>query len=229
MNSSASNKESQVIFTLATLFLVIFLFSDTCYAFDDGDFQYWNAESISKKISDDWIVSLEQEFRWGDNANNSYYNHSDLGVTYSGIAKWLDLGLNYRHIHEKKNDRWKVENRPHLNATAKWKLLEVGFSNRGRLEYRNRDDVDNYWRYRNKFSIKPPFKFTKFEIQPYAAGEIFYNFNVGTLNRNRLYGGIGFKIIKNLKGEIYYLWQWTEKSDKWYDINVLGSKLKLFF
>lgn len=213
---------------LAVIILTVVVSGD-CFAFDDGDFQYWNTESISKKINDDWKVSLEQEFRWGDNASNPYYNHSDLGVTYSGLAKWLDLGLNYRHIYEEKSDKWKMENRPHINAAVKWKLSDISFSNRGRLEYRNRDDADNYWRYRNKFSIKPPLKLTKLEIQPYIADEIFYDFDVETLNRNRLYGGLSFKIFKNLKGEIYYMWERTEKSDKWSDSNILGTKLKISF
>jgi len=226
MKDGKMSRSSSLIFCLVVSTL---LFVPEGFAFDDGDFQYWNTEGISKKINDDWRIALEQEFRWGDNATNPYYNHSDLGVNYSGLAEWLDLGLNYRHIHEEKSDNWKVENRPHFNATAKWKLLDIAFSNRGRLEYRNREDAENYWRYRNKFSIKTPLKLSKLEIQPYIADEIFYDFDVETLNRNRLYGGLGFKILKNLKGEIYYLWERTENSDKWNDINVLGTKLKLDF
>jgi len=222
-------KMSRINFLILCLVVLTLLFVPEGFSFGDGDFQYWNTESISKKINDDWKIALEQEFRWGDNARNPYYNHSDLGIVYSGLASWLDVGINYRHVHEEKSNDWKVENRPHLNADVKWKLFDVAFSNRGRLEYRNREDADNYWRYRNKFSIKLPLQLTKLEIQPYLADEIFYDFDVETLNRNRLYGGFGFKIIKNLKGEIYYLWERTEKSDKWNDINVLGTKLKLSF
>jgi len=222
-------KMSRINFLILCLVVLTLLFVPEGFSFGDGDFQYWNTESISKKINDDWKIALVQEFRWGDNARNPYYNHSDLGIVYSGLASWLDVGINYRHVHEEKSNDWKVENRPHLNADVKWKLFDVAFSNRGRLEYRNREDADNYWRYRNKFSIKLPLQLTKLEIQPYLADEIFYDFDVETLNRNRLYGGFGFKIIKNLKGEIYYLWERTEKSDKWNDINVLGTKLKLSF
>ncbi|MCF7908247.1 MAG: DUF2490 domain-containing protein [Candidatus Omnitrophica bacterium] len=214
---------------LIVLTIAIALFPFCSFSFDDGDFQYWNTSNVSKKINDDWKLSFEEEFRWGDNANNPYYNHSDLGVTYSGLVSWLDLGVNYRHIHEDKSSDWKVENRPHLNADLKWKLFDLAFSNRGRLEYRNREDADNYWRYRNKFSIKAPFKLTKLEIQPYIADEIFYDFDVETLNRNRFYGGFGLKIIKNLKGEVYYLWETTEKSDKWNDLHIFGTKLKVSF
>ncbi|MFC1624469.1 DUF2490 domain-containing protein [Candidatus Omnitrophota bacterium] len=204
-------------------------FSKPGLAYDDGDFQYWNSESASWKIGSDWKVTLEEEFRLGDDATNLYYNHTDLGAAYSGLADWITVGAHYRHILEDKNSDWKEENRPHLNATLKWKAHDVSFGNRARLEYRNREDAENYWRYRNKFSIKPPIKLSRFEIKPYIEDEIFYDFDEETLNRNRLYGGFSLRLIKNLSGQIYYLWESTESSDKWNDTHVLGTKLKLSF
>ncbi len=215
-----------VAFTLTAIFV---LGTQLSFAFDDGDFQYWNTESVSWKVNEDLKVKLEEEFRFGDNAEDFYYQHSDLGLSYSGLASWLNLGINYRHIFEEKSSDWKVENRPHLNATVKWKLSDLSLSNRGRLEYRNREDADNFYRYRNKFTIKTPFKFTKFEISPYIADEIFYDFDQETLNRNRLYGGVALKLIKSLKADIFYLWESTEKGSTWNDIYVLGTKLKLNF
>jgi len=201
----------------------------SCYAFDNGDFQYWNNESISCTINKDWKMNLEEEFRFGDDAKDFYYRHSDLGVTYSGLADWLDVGINYRHIFEEKNSKWKEENRPHLNATLKGKLFDCSFSNRGRFEYRNRETSEEYWRYRNKFTIKLPFKLTKFQIRPYIADEIFIDFDEEELNRNRLYGGFNLKLFKYLKADFFYLWQSSEKNDKWNDLHILGTKLKIYF
>ena len=84
---------------------------------------------------------LEEEFRFGDDGGNFYYQHSDLGLIYSGISDWVDVGINYRHVFLEKDSDWKQENRPHLNATVKCKLLDFSLSNRGRLEYRNREDA----------------------------------------------------------------------------------------
>ena len=69
----------------------------------------------------------------------------------------------------------------------------------------------------------------KFEIQPYVADEVFYDLDKDILNRNRLYGGFGFKIADNLKGEIFYLWEATKSSGKYSDTNVLGTKVKFYF
>jgi len=208
------------------LFLILFFsIGKIGWTFDDGDFQYWNTESVSWKIKDHWKMKLEEAFRWGDDASDFYYHHSDIGITYSGLTDWLDVGLNYRYIIEEKKDDWRHENRPYLNITFKGTLNDFKVSNRSRLEYREKDISDDAWRYRNKSSLK----FTKWKIQPYLADEIFVDFEKEELNRNRIYSGFSFKIFKNLKGEIYYFWQTSKSSDKWKDMNVFGTKLKLSF
>lgn len=218
------------IITLGVIIFLSMLFCKGSVAFDDGDFQYWNTESVSWKMSDDWKVKLEGEFRFGDGAGDFYYQHTDLGVTYSGLANWLDLGINYRQIFEKdSSNKWEYENRPHLNITVKKKIDGWSLSNRSRFEYRNKEEGNDGWRYRNKSTIKLPIKFTRFDIQPYIADEVFIDFDKEDLTRNRLYGGFSFKITKNLKGEIFYLWQTSKKSGKWLDRNVLGTKIKFSF
>lgn len=208
-------------------FLAIFLCN--CYAFDDGDFQYWNSESISVKLDKNWRIELSEEFRFGDGAGYFYYQHSDLGLTYSDLFEWLDVGVNYRLLFEEKNDDWQYESRPHLNATLKYEINGLKLSDKNRFEYRDKEKSEDGWRYRNMFTIKFPLKLTQFEIQPYVADEIFIDFNEKKFNRNRFYGGLDCKIFKDSKIEIYYLWQNSEKNDRWSDIHVLGTKLKLSF
>ena len=172
---------------------------------------------------------MEEEFRFGDDADQFYYQHSDLGFTYSGFADWLNIGINYRHIFQEKNDKWVRERRPHLNITLKKKVHDWVLSCRGRFEYRDTQNSNDGWRYRDKFTVKTPFKFSRLEIQPYIADEIFVDFDEEELNQNRLYAGFSFKLLKNLKGEIYYFWQRSKKSDEWIDANILGTKLKFSF
>ena len=210
-------------------FFLVFLFVTSSFAYDDEDFQIWNTDLATWKVSKNWKISLEEEFYYGDNARELYYQHSDLGVIYSGIAKWFDAGFNYRQVFEKREDDWKSENRIHFNGTLKWKILDLSFSDRSRFEYRIREDADDFWRYRNKLVLKIPLKMTKFKIQPYTAYEIFYDFNINALNKNCIYGGLILNITKNLKGEVYYARQSYDKEDKWAEANVLGINLKVSF
>ncbi len=171
---------------------------------------------------------LEEEFRWGDNADDFYYHHYDAAFIY-GINKYLDVGLGYRQVYEKKSGKFKEENQPNIIAAVKWELLGYKLEDRSRLEYRHFDYQTDSWQYRNKFTMKLPWKFTKIEIQPYLADEVFLNFFGTAFTKNRFFSGLGFNLTKNLKAEIYYLLQSSKSSGVWSDANVLGTKLKLVF
>lgn len=206
-----------------TLFLTVEI-----YAYDDGDFQVWNTENQEFKVNKDSKITLEEEFRWGDDASEFYYQHYDAGFVYS-LNKHLDLGVNYRQVYEKKKGDFKEENRPHINAILKYDFYGFKLDDRNRLEYRHFDYQADSWRYRNKFTVKFPWKFTMLEIQPYLADEVFLDFQNKAFSRNRLYSGFSMNFTRNLKAEIYYLLQSSRSGNNWVNANVLGTKLKLIF
>jgi len=213
----------------AVVNLVLILISSV-YAYDDHDFQVWNTAVEEIKINKSSKIALEEEFRFGDNADEFFYHHYDVGYAYD-VNKYLTLGMNYRQVWEKKQShgKFKEENRPHMNATLKYTLSGFQLDDRNRLEYRHFDYQEDAWRYRNKLNVKFPWKFTGLKIQPYVADEIFLNLNSIDLNRNRFYSGLSLVIFKDLKAEIYYLLQTSKSSGKWTDANVLGTKIKLLF
>ena len=207
---------------------LVFCLANAVFAYDDGDFQVWNTDSEEYKISQDAKVVLEQEFRWGGSAKEFYYQHYDVGLFYN-LQKHLNVGGGYRHVLSKSRGKFLVENEPYITATLLWDLAEFKFDDRSRLEYNHFDYKDDTWTYRNKFTVKAPWKFTKFQIQPYLSDEIFILMDDGQrLNKNRFSVGLGMNITKNLKAEIYYMLQ-SSKSVKWTGANILGTKLKLAF
>lgn len=211
-------------FLIAGLLLV----AGSVYAYDDGDFQVWHTENQEFAIGKKSKMTLEEEFRFGDNANDFYYHHYDAGVVYS-VDENLTIGVNYRQVYEKKKGDFKEENRPHVNAVLKYDLGGFKLDDRNRLEYRHFDYQADAWRYRNKLTVKLPWKFTKMQIQPYLADEVFVDFNNKAFNRNRLYSGFSMSLAKNLKAEVYYLLQTSRSSGGWLDANALGTKIKLLF
>ncbi|KPK97583.1 MAG: hypothetical protein AMJ95_08395 [Omnitrophica WOR_2 bacterium SM23_72] len=52
--------------------LVLICFGNA-YSYDDQDFQVWSTIVEDVKINQDLKVALEEEFRWGDNASDFYY------------------------------------------------------------------------------------------------------------------------------------------------------------
>ena len=199
-------------------------------AYDNGDFQFWNSDSVEVKITDPLKAKIEQEFRFGDDMSELYYLHTDGGL-YLKVTDGLTFAANYRQVYEKKGkDKWEREYRPHLNATVSWEWFDFKFSDRNRLEYRMYDVKDDKWRYRNKLTAKFPWKWTALEIQPYMSDEIFVDFYGKRLTRNRVYGGLEMKLLKHLKTDLFYMWQ-TSKDEpgKWTGWNVLGLKIKAVF
>ena len=199
------------------------------YAYDDGDFQVWNTEAQEFKVNNDSKIAFEEEFRWGDDADEFYYHHYDAGFFYS-IKKYLNIGCGYRHVYELKRGKFKPEKEPYLTAALSWDLEGFKIEDRSRMEYRYFDYQADSWRYRNRFTVKLPWKFIRMEIQPYVSDEVFVGFGgANQLNQNRLYSGIGINICKNVKGELYYMLQESKSAGKWVDANILGTKIKIAF
>jgi len=210
--------------------MAVLSISEICFAFDDGDFQYWSTAKFSFDIDKDWKFTFAEEFRLGDDAGDFYYHHSDIGFVYKSLADWIDLGVNYRKVFERDSkDKWGQENRPHLNITLRGQLSDFDVSSRSRFEYRDRENKKDLWRYRNKVTVKFPLELTSLKLQPYLADEVFINFDEEDFNGNRLYAGLSLKLSKNIKGEVYYLWQSSESGGDWKDINVLGTQLSFRF
>lgn len=207
----------------------IFLSAFKLYAYDDGDFQIWNTEVEEIQLKKDLKLVFEQEFRWGDNSKEFYYQHYEAGLFYN-LNKYWSGGGGYRHVLNKRKNKFQVENEPFIAATFSGQFAGFKYDDRSRLEYNHFDYKDDTWRYRNKFTIKAPWKFTKLELQPFVSEEIFILFDDGQrLSENRAAAGLAMRITKNLKGEVYYMFRNVRSSVKWIDANVFGTKLKLSF
>ncbi|MCX5701285.1 MAG: DUF2490 domain-containing protein [Candidatus Omnitrophica bacterium] len=203
---------------------LIIILAAKAYAYDDHDFQIWNTDSEEYKI----------KFRWGDNASEFFYQHYDIGY-FHDLKKWFNVGGGYRQIFEMSKQKWQQVNEPYVTATFSGELKGFKLDNRSRMEFNDYEHKTDFWRYRNKTGLKLPWKFTRFEIQPYLSDEIFIVFGglPTKFSQNRFSAGLGFVITKNLKGEIYYMLQTVRAANGgWSDgvqSNVLGTKIKLAF
>lgn len=211
---------------------LVFFLTTQAYAYDDDDgaFQVWFTTIQEFKAKDNLKIALEEEFRWGDDVREFYYQHYDLGLSYT-LSKYWDIGAGYRHVYELSKGKFKQENEPYITATLKLKASNFLLSSRNRLEYRHFDYKPDSGRYRNKFTLKYPLKIANFDIQPFISDEIFIGFGgTNQFNQNRLSSGLEFNITKHIKGELYYMLVSVKRSTgKWFDANVLGTKIKLVF
>jgi hypothetical protein len=194
---------------------------------EDGDWQTWYTAGVSMK-SGAWKLKTEGEIRAGGDARQIYYSHVEVALCRT-ITSWLDLSMNYRQIEEKKSEEWEKESRPHLNATLKWKIGNWSFSDRNRIEFRDMDESEDTWRYRNKLTVYPPFRLFGENVKPYVADEIYEDMHGSNLNRNRVYAGAECKFAEWLKGDICYFMQSSYKSAEWTELNIVNVKLEVTF
>lgn len=211
---------------LLLVFLVVGLFSMNNMARAGNDWEYWSHYEVIGSIRDNLDFKVRPALRYNNDFSKHYYAHIDIGLDWK-VKDWFVLGPYYRQVKEKKSGDWKTENRPYLSATFKWKLCVLNFSDRNQLEYRIKEDKE-FFRYVNKLTINLP-KFTRLKLGPYLAEEPFYDFDAREVNKNRVYTGVNFKIIGNLAGDIYYIFESRKGTDDWLNANVLGTTLKYGF
>ncbi len=199
------------------------------YAYDDGDFQIWHSDSEDIRIGKDTKFAMEQEFRFGDNASELFYQHYDWGFAWA-FDKRLEIALGYRLIYEKYQHKWREEGDPYTNITAKFDIWKFKFDDRNRIEYRHFRFKNDSMRYRNKFALKYPFDFHTIKIAPYTSDEIFVSSDGTGFNQNRFQSGLEFELTKYVKADISYMLQSIRgKGDKWSEANVLWTKIKVSF
>jgi hypothetical protein len=215
-------------FSFLAAAIMLFVAADA-YAYKDGDFQIWHTEAQDVNLKQGAKLTLEEEFRYGDNARELYYQHYDIGLAYD-VNKHLTTSISYRQIYDGEKGKFKPEFQPNLNIIPKCEFYGFKIEDRNRFELKLYDDNrENMVEYRNKLAIKAPWKFTPIGIQPYVSDEIFVPLNHIKFRRNRFAAGVSFDLIKNVKGDIYYMLQSTKKSGRWTDANILGMKVKAAF
>ena len=213
------HKRAQITFSL-----ILLLASGQVWG--ANDWEYWSHFEATGSFNDKLDYKVAPEFRFKNDFGDHYYTHFEFMLDWK-MKPWLTLSPSYRHILTLSGIDWKTEKRPQLDATFKCKILGIEGSDRNRMEYRIRDK-DMAFRYRNKLTLKSP-KLKGVSIQPFVANEFFYEFEISAINKNRVYAGADFNLVKPVKCSLQYILESSEKDDTWNHTNVLGTALKYTF
>lgn len=200
-------------------------------SFAETDTEYWNEEAIQGHISDRLSASVETKYRFNDDAKQHYYTSTSMELNYDFLS-WLKGGLGYREVFKQKKNGWQQENRPSLQVSVKGKTGGWKVRNRLKIERRKKDTEDAYYRFRNKLTLKSPWKWSSAEINPYLADEIFSEKKKQEgFNENRLYAGVDMKLTERADLSLYYMYNIEKKNREWGGdrINVIGTELTFSF
>jgi len=186
----------------------------------DSSFGNWLIYIGNKKLDSKWNIHNEVQYR-------SYNIGDDLeqllirtGVGYNLTENNNNILLGYGYILSQNyvddtEDKVSInEHRIFQQFTTKQTVGSVGLSHRYRFEQRFiEDDYKMRFRYFLGFNIP----LTKKESNSYyvsAYNEIFLNTESSVFDRNRVYGGLGYKVNKSLRIEAGYMNQFFESNNR---------------
>lgn len=213
----------------AALLMLTTTASSVARAYEDGDFQIWNSNAEEIRIGKDTKLAMEQEFRYGEDATELFYQHYDWGFIFA-FDKRLEIQPGYRLVYERVKRKWMESDEPYVNITAKLDIWKFKLEDRNRIEYRHFRFVPDQIRYRNRFLLKYPMEFRKMTVAPYTSDEIFVSSNGTGWNQNRFESGLEFGLTKHARASVSYMLQSIKgKNDKWYEANVLWLRGKISF
>jgi hypothetical protein len=151
--------------------------------------------------------------------------HKKLHTNDSAKENFLTFRIGYQYLE---NVGHPNENRVQLALTSRFHLpwsLELTERNRFDLQIIS----DHFsWRYRNRLTLERSFSIKSLSFSPYMRGEIYYDSQRGTWDKNTYSFGATFPIRKRLELEGYYERENTTGGSPPH-VNGIGTTLSIYF
>ena len=186
----------------------------------DSDFGNWLIYIGNKKLSQKWNLHNEVQYRNYNTIGDleQLLLRVGLGYTFNESKNNVLLGYGYilsENYLDNNTDKVSVnEQRIFQQFTSKQKIGIVSLNHRYRFEQRF---VQSDFKMRLRYFLGLNIPLTKKENNKLyfsAYNEIFLNTEPAVFDRNRLYGGIGYRINKNIRLEAGYMNQFFEKNSR---------------
>lgn len=151
--------------------------------------------------------SLQEEFRFKETGDAFFYQFTDFQAKYD-FNKYFDLFVDYRLIFKQKSGNWDQYNVIMPGFTLKypeqkWGKVEVRTRGEAGLDY-----SPVQWALNVQPKYNTPWKWTKFDINPFVADEMFFDVRNNmdfTVNRIRI--GVDLKLANKIKSQLGYYYE----------------------
>lgn len=215
MKRASTNLKSKIILLVFALTIPLIGFSQ------DSNLGNWLIYIGNKKLNSKWNIHNEVQYRNYNAVGDLEQLLLRTGVGYN-ITEKNNILLGYGYILSENyvgntDDKASVnEHRIFQQYTTKQSIGKVKLSHRYRFEQRFVEE-DFKLRFRYFLSLNVPLKNNEsggslFYLSAY--NEIFLNSKSSIFDRNRLYGGLGYNVNKNVRIELGYMNQFFETTSR---------------
>jgi hypothetical protein len=197
------------------------------------DNQFWHETQFIKPLSKDNDLVVIAVLRAGRDFARPVDERIGAGLAFKP-SKYLTIMPTYVYVDQQPFAGRRIkEHRLVFNATAKFKLGELTFTDRNLIERRVRHASRDFTVYRNRLQLDYPAQLGNFKFKPFIADEIWYSTQAGQQGRqgwfrHRISAGIIKQLGERFNGEVFYLRQMDGLSFPG-NVHAIGTLFRVYF
>jgi predicted porin len=186
----------------------------------EQDFQQWSKIGVSYDLNKDLSVSLDQGFRFRENASLPDVIFSNLSLKYYLIKKW-SVAIGYRYITDfDLSQNTSTSHRIYSDINYRKKKKRWLMKNRLRYQYQEENFI-----LRDKVSLF--YNIRKTPLEPFTAFELF--FKDSEFKKWRYTLGASYPFLKEFDIDVYYRLQQSFNTNNPKQLHILGLGMEYKF
>ena len=199
--------------------LVLFLFCPLLFIAQEKDFQQWSKIGVSYDLNKDLSVSLDQAFRFRENASLTDVSFSNLALKYD-IKKW-SVAIGYRYITDfDLSQNTSISQRIYTDINYRKKKKRWQIKNRLRYQYQEEN-----FTLRDKIFLK--YNIRKTPLEPFTTFELF--FKDSEFKKWRYTLGVTHPFLKEFDIDAFYRLQQSFNTNNPKQLHILGLGMEYKF
>ena len=199
---------------------ILLLFCPFLLIAQEQDFQQWSKIGVSYDLNKDLSVSLDQGFRFRENASLPDVTFSNLSLKYDLIKKW-SVAIGYRYVTDfDLSQNTYTSHRIYSDINYRKKKKRWLMKNRLRYQYQEKN-----FTLRDKVSLS--YNIRKTPLAPFTAFELF--FKDSEFKKWRYTLGASYPFLKEFDIDVYYRLQQSFNTNNPKQLHILGLGMEYKF
>jgi len=199
---------------------ILLLFCPFLLIAQEQDFQQWSKIGISCDFNKDLSISLDQAFRFRENASLADVTFSNLCLKYDLIKKW-SVAIGYRYITDFDLSQ-NTFNSHRIYSDINYRKKKKRWLMKNRLRYQYQEEN---FTLRDKIFLK--YNIRKTPLEPFTTFEVF--FKDSEFKKWRYTFGVSHPFLKEFDIDAFYRLQQSFNTNIPKQLHILGFAIEYKF